>query len=93
MSCLIHHQVVYMARNPKDVIVSFYFHHKLIRVHDYQGTLEEFVQYFTNNQIIYTPFFPHILDAWSKRHHPNLHFVFYEDMKRVIDVFNNSFLL
>lgn len=31
---------------------------------------------------MYTPFFPHILDAWKKRHLPNLHFVFYEDLKR-----------
>jgi hypothetical protein len=33
---------------------------------------------------VYAPFFPHILDAWSKRHHPNMHFMFYEDMKKVI---------
>lgn len=29
-----------------------------------------------------SPFFPHLLDAWNKRHHPNLLFVFYEDLKR-----------
>ena len=29
------------------------------------------------------PFFPHVLEAWNKRHHPNLHFMFYEDMKKV----------
>jgi len=32
--------------------------------------------------VIYTPFFPHVLDAWNKRHHPNLLFIFYEDLKR-----------
>ena len=32
--------------------------------------------------MIYTPFFPHVLDAWNKRHHPNLLFIFYEDLKR-----------
>ncbi len=30
---------------------------------------------------MYTPFFPHVLDAWNKRHLPNFHFVFYEDLK------------
>lgn len=34
--------------------------------------------------VLYAPFFPHILDAWSKRNHPNMHFMFFEDMKKVI---------
>lgn len=32
--------------------------------------------------MIYCPFFPHVLDAWNKRHHPNMLFIFYEDLKR-----------
>ncbi|XP_046448178.1 sulfotransferase 1B1-like isoform X1 [Daphnia pulex] len=75
-------KVVYVARNPKDVIVSYYFHHKLIKVHGYTGTLDEFAEFFINDEVVYAPFFPHILDAWSKRHHPNMHFMFYEDMKK-----------
>lgn len=75
-------KVVYVARNPKDVIVSYYFHHKLIKLHGYIGTLEEFAQFFMDDEVVYAPFFPHILDAWSKRHHPNMHFMFFEDMKR-----------
>ncbi|KAI9563009.1 hypothetical protein GHT06_010465 [Daphnia sinensis] len=75
-------KVVYVARNPKDVIVSYYFHHKLIKLHGYTGTLEEFAQFFMDDEVYNAPFFPHILEAWSKRHHPNMHFMFYEDMKR-----------
>jgi len=33
---------------------------------------------------MFTPFFPHVIEAWNKRHHPNMHFVFFEDMKKVI---------
>jgi hypothetical protein len=38
-----HHRVVLLVRDPRDVIVSLYFHraHKL---HDYDGTLHEFVR-------------------------------------------------
>ena len=43
-------QVVYVARNPKDVIVSYYFHHKLIKVHGYTGTLDEFAEFFMNDE-------------------------------------------
>ena len=31
---------------------------------------------------MYTLFFPHILEAWNKRHLLNMHFIFYEDLKR-----------
>jgi len=31
---------------------------------------------------MYTPFFPHILEAWNKPHLPNMHLIFYEDLKR-----------
>lgn len=43
-------QVVYVARNPKDVIVSYYFHHKLIKIHGFEGNMEEFAQYFMNDE-------------------------------------------
>lgn len=33
--------------------------------------------------VFYAPYFPHVLDAWSKRTHPNLLFLFYEDRKKV----------
>jgi hypothetical protein len=32
---------------------------------------------------MYAPFFPHVLEAWNQRHHPNLHFIFYENLKQV----------
>ena len=44
--------------------------------------------FFCGNLVLYSPFFPHLLDAWSKRNHPNLHFMFFEDMKKVIKAFS-----
>ena len=43
-------QVLYVARNPKDVIVSYYHHHRLIKMHDFQGDLETFADYFMKDQ-------------------------------------------
>ena len=45
--------MVYVARNPKDVIVSYYFHHKLIKLHEYKGSIEEFAQYFMDDKGIH----------------------------------------
>ena len=33
--------------------------------------------------VYYAPFFPHILEGWAKKDHPNFLFLFYEDMKSV----------
>lgn len=77
-------QVVYVARNPKDALVSYYHHNKLIKLHDYRGNLETFAEYFMNGTVLHGPFFGHILEAWAKRDHPNLLFLFYEDMKKVL---------
>ncbi|KAF0289621.1 Sulfotransferase 1A4 [Amphibalanus amphitrite] len=58
-------RVVYVARNPKDALVSYYHHHKLFLTYGFDGTFEEFFD----------------LQAWEKRLHPNLLFVFFEEME------------
>jgi len=75
-------KVVYVARNPKDVIVSFYHHHKLIKFHEFKGDVARFADYFMKGLIYFAPFFTTLLEAWNLRHHPNLLFLFYEDLKR-----------
>ena len=39
-----------MARNPKDVIVSFYYHHKLIKLHNYTKDFDTFADYFLKDE-------------------------------------------
>lgn len=77
-------KVVYVARNPKDVVVSFHHHSRMIKVHGYVGSFPDFVQYFVDDDLAYGPYWLHLKEAWEKRHHPNLHFVFYEDLKEDI---------
>ena len=42
--------MVYVARNPKDVIVSFFHHHKLTRLSGFQGDMETFADYFIKDE-------------------------------------------
>lgn len=74
-------KVVYVARNPKDVIVSYHHHSRIIKVHGFAGSFEDFVQYFVDGDLLYGPYDLHLKEAWERRHHPNLHIMFYEDMK------------
>ncbi|KAF0307341.1 Sulfotransferase 1A4 [Amphibalanus amphitrite] len=75
-------KVVYVARNPKDLCVSFYHHMRLIRFHDFLGDFELFVDYFMKDLTMESPYIEHMIEAWNLRHHPNLCFLFYEDMKK-----------
>ncbi|XP_043204340.1 sulfotransferase 1A1-like [Amphibalanus amphitrite] len=75
-------KVVYVARNPKDACVSYYHHMRLIRVHDFLGDIELFTEYFMKDELGEAPFIEHMIEAWNLRHHPNLCFLFYEDMKK-----------
>ncbi|XP_046451193.1 luciferin sulfotransferase-like isoform X2 [Daphnia pulex] len=75
-------KVIYVVRHPKDVIVSYFHHHKLFNRHGFLGDVELFAQYFMNDEVYYSPYFPHVLDAWSKRNHPNMLFLLYEDLRK-----------
>lgn len=74
-------KVVYVARNPKDVVVSFHHHCRMFKNHNYVGSFEDFVQYFVNDDLLYGPYWLHLKEAWEKREEPNVHFIFYEDLK------------
>ncbi|KAF0304822.1 Sulfotransferase 1C4 [Amphibalanus amphitrite] len=75
-------KVVYLARNPKDICVSFFNHARRYKTVNFGGSLETFAEHFLAGTVVMTPVVPHMLEAWRLRHHPNLCFIFYEDMKR-----------
>lgn len=80
-SLLENSKVVYIARNPRDMIISLHHMYRLFEFASYTGTLEQFVDHFTNDEVVHGPFWRHVKEAWQMRHHPNLHFVFYEDLR------------
>lgn len=43
-------QVIYVARNPKDVVVSYYHLHRLVKNLDYKGDFQEFWKCFINDR-------------------------------------------
>ena len=72
-------KVIYVTRNMKDAAVSFYYHFKNLM--GVRQSFEKFAKCFIKDEVVYTPFIPHILNAWEKRNHPNMFFTTYEEMK------------
>lgn len=74
---------VYVARNPKDTAVSYYYHDRSKA--GYNGTWEEYFQLFVEGKVMYGSFFDHVLTWWEvSRRADNILFVKYEDMKNNI---------
>ncbi|XP_035442077.2 sulfotransferase 1B1-like [Spodoptera frugiperda] len=75
-------KMVYIARDPRDVAVSYYHHTRLFMHTGFKGTFKEFWHLFHGNLMKMTPYFEHVKEAWEKRHDPNMLFLFYEDLSK-----------
>ncbi|XP_061394230.1 sulfotransferase 1 family member D1-like [Musca vetustissima] len=74
-------KVIYVARNCKDVVVSSYHFAKNLRL--WSGdNIEDFVNDFINDDILYCNYWTHIIDFWKMRNEENIFFTTYEEMKR-----------
>ena len=74
---------VYVARNPKDVAVSLYFHYH--RYHTIPGASIEWNLFFCNfiySNIEFGDYFDHVLSWWAHKDDENVLFLKFEDMKK-----------
>ena len=70
---------IYIARNPKDVAVS-YFHHMLaFKVFDFSGSWDEFFNLYLAGRVPFGSWFDHVLGWWNYRNVKNVLFLKYED--------------
>ena len=73
-------KVVYVARNPKDVLVSLYYFHKKIPADPYEGTFNDLFESFISGDIMYDAWWKHI-DSFAELE--NIHFMHFEDLLEV----------
>ncbi|XP_014245580.1 sulfotransferase family cytosolic 1B member 1-like [Cimex lectularius] len=71
---------IYVARNAKDVAVSYYHHNKLLKLHGYVGDFQQYWDYFEKDLLVYSPYFEHVKEGWERRNHPNVLFIYYENI-------------
>ncbi|XP_022907950.2 sulfotransferase 1C4-like [Onthophagus taurus] len=75
-------KVIYVARNPKDVINSFYHLNKLFKTQGYEGNLRDYCEYFIKNLQPWTPYWEHLKEGYDNKDEESLLFMFYEDLLR-----------
>ena len=75
-------KVVYVARNVKDTVVSYYHHNLLLDWHGFKGTFGQFLQHFQDGILPYGSYWYHLRTAYEARNHPNIKFLWFEDMKK-----------
>ncbi|XP_077273363.1 sulfotransferase 4A1-like isoform X2 [Temnothorax americanus] len=71
-------KIIYVARNPRDVVVSWYKFQKSLK--QYEGSFEQFCNNFMNDHTLWSPYWKHVKEAWMIRHRANMMFLFYEDL-------------
>lgn len=71
---------VYVARNPKDTAVSYYYHDRSKM--GYAGSWAEHLQLFMEGKVMFGDFYAHVLDWWqASKTADNIFFTTYEAMK------------
>ncbi|CAH0556710.1 unnamed protein product [Brassicogethes aeneus] len=70
-------KIVYMARNPKDMAISFY--HFLKQYGKEPPNFENYWNLWETGLMIGHPYLEHVLEAWNLRNQDNVLFLFYED--------------
>uniref|UniRef100_A0A8C9QN34 Sulfotransferase n=1 Tax=Spermophilus dauricus TaxID=99837 RepID=A0A8C9QN34_SPEDA len=76
-------KVIYVARNAKDVAVSYYNFYKMAKGHPEPGTWDNFLEKFMDGQVSFGSWYQHV-QKWGELDGPiNLLYLFYEDLKEV----------
>ncbi|KGL75108.1 Sulfotransferase family cytosolic 1B member 1 [Tinamus guttatus] len=76
-----HCKVIYLARNAKDVAVSYYHFDLMNKLHPHPGTWAEYLEKFMAGKVAYGSWYDHVKGYWARRKEHPILFLFYEDMK------------
>ncbi|KAJ7983648.1 hypothetical protein DPEC_G00374650 [Dallia pectoralis] len=74
-------RVVYVARNAKDNLVSYFHFDKMNLVEPEPGDWNHFLQRFMDGKMVFGPWYDHVTNWWEKKQtNSKIHYMFYEDM-------------
>ncbi|XP_065294469.1 sulfotransferase ssu-1-like [Dermacentor albipictus] len=77
---------IYVARNPYDCCVAYFYHTRNMPDYRFQeGTFDEFFDMFVEGKVDFGDYFDHLLSWHAHRDDPNVLFVTYEQLKKDIN--------
>ncbi|XP_077358855.1 sulfotransferase 1C1-like [Festucalex cinctus] len=74
-------KTIYVARNAKDTVVSFYYFCQMTTFSPETGPWESFIQKFMHGELAWGNWHDHVKGYWEEREKRDILFLFYEDMK------------
>lgn len=74
-------KTIYVARNAKDNLVSYYYFDCMNMTQPEPGTWEEYVQKFMRGELSWGSWYDHVKGYWKEKDNKNILYLFYEDMK------------
>ncbi|XP_037533264.1 amine sulfotransferase-like [Nematolebias whitei] len=73
-------KVIYVARNPKDVLVSFFYFHTYANILETPKNFDDFFEKFLRGKVFGGSWFEHIKSWYSHKDEMNILFITYEEM-------------
>ncbi|XP_043851944.1 sulfotransferase 1C2-like [Dromiciops gliroides] len=74
-------KIIYVARNAKDCMVSYYHFQRMSQTLPEPGTWEEYFEKFMNGKVSCGPWYDHVKGWWKAKDKHQILFLFYEDIK------------
>ncbi|KAM8933640.1 sulfotransferase 1 family member D1-like [Pelodytes ibericus] len=74
-------KVIYVARNARDTVTSYYHFANILQIHPEPGTFEQYLEKFMKGEVGWGSWYDHVKGYWDWKAKHNILYLFFEDLK------------